>query len=132
MDPHDPADRPVDVHGGDLMQHRVDVRSLVRTNAPRLTVFRVPEWDTVVYLRRLSVSQAIDARRKVQQDREAEAIVDVVLAGVCDVTGRPWFTEQDREALGSYHGHAVIERLATAVLTGSEPTPASLDAAEKN
>ncbi len=86
----------------------------------------VPEWESSVFIRPLSLSERLELRRLADDD--AEITIQTVIRGVVDDAGNPVFTADDRDWLLNSQGNGkIIEDLAKAVFGASKKAPEALE-----
>lgn len=98
----------------------------------RLEAVEVPEWNTTVHLREITVSERDKLLGKFETPmRETAAYAHILLHSLCDENGNRVFGDDEYETLASKNAK-VIDRLAKQALKLNAINAEAVDDAKKN
>lgn len=102
--------------------------AILDLNDLKTCAVEVPEWQTTVYVRTLSVADVAAVRA---HKDEVAATVALVCAACCDEEGKRLFQDQDTDRLRN-KSWSVIERIAMKAMLHNALTPDAVEEAKKN
>lgn len=98
----------------------------------KLEPVKVPEWDTTVYLREITVAERSKLLAKFETPRtESDAYAHILLHSLCDENGTRVFSDDEFDTLASKNAK-VIDRLSKQALKLNAINAEAVEDAKKN